>query len=612
MKFNLLTLACGTLSLLTLFSCGNSQKNFDQLDLIPVKTSKDGKWSMVNAKGEIVYDSEFDKQPSAAKDGVFSAEDSKGLFTVYETTDKNPTPVENLEGLKGAGYMEDGLMPVVRPKSRIEVVNKKGEKKFELTPDKGHEIVKCAAGYSEGMLVVVNDEDKYGYYDEDGKLAIAPKYESAYNFSEGLALVNAKGKDDSENKYIVIDKKGETVFKIKPDMHPWGYGFQDGYLFCVSEDRIIRYDKKGEEFKLPSKIEHISAWNDKYIIFSDEDYNYGIATIDGEILVRAKYKNLMFNGKNLLKLNKWTFFATKDNDDKEVLLINDEGEVLETLDYEYVINGGKFGYFAGDDNRFSLLNDKFELKCKEDFYEVSISLSDKSYLQSDYFDVAGIADKLIGMYKDNKIGKYSIGSYASSALSDMSPERLSYQYYVDLPSLSEEAFNYSISVQGIFSDAVVTPSYSGYYYWDTSYNWNSSSRLAGFLLKLSCNNEWGKAGQKALANALNTKGFKALKEGMTQSEDMYASIFKNGKIYALVQSPIGGTKAEIIFFDTNYDDISEADLLRQIIPITAEAEKRHKYKDGESSSSSSSWDEPTMDSAVADYYDYAADSTAVW
>ena len=110
-------------------SCSSSDNV--KIELLPVKTTKDGKWSMMNKDGELVYDSEFKNRPTVAVEGVFAVEGDNGI-TLYSTAQKTPTELPGCTELKSAGYMSDGLIPVTKKDSRITVINKKGKTEFEL------------------------------------------------------------------------------------------------------------------------------------------------------------------------------------------------------------------------------------------------------------------------------------------------------------------------------------------------------------------------------------------------------------------------------------------------------------------------------------------------
>ena len=58
-------------------------------------------------------------------------------------------------------------------------------------------------------LFTVRQEGKWGYIDRTGKLVIAPQYDEAWEFSEGLAYVRV-GK-----QRFIIDRAGKTVIELQ-------------------------------------------------------------------------------------------------------------------------------------------------------------------------------------------------------------------------------------------------------------------------------------------------------------------------------------------------------------------------------------------------------------
>ena len=82
---------------------------------------------------------------------------------------------------------------------------------------KGEEVVKVNLKYdevgyfSEGLSwvrIVDRESRKYGYINKKGKEVVKPKYDDAWNFSEGIAPVR-----EGDNWYI-INKKGEVLIEI--------------------------------------------------------------------------------------------------------------------------------------------------------------------------------------------------------------------------------------------------------------------------------------------------------------------------------------------------------------------------------------------------------------
>lgn len=90
-------------------------------------------------------------------------------------------------------------------------------------------------------LFIAAKNDKYGYIDETGKMVISPRFVSANNFSEGLAVVNT---DPDHN--CVINQDGEIV--INPEGYYISGDFRDGRaLITVKENGKPAFiDKTGE------------------------------------------------------------------------------------------------------------------------------------------------------------------------------------------------------------------------------------------------------------------------------------------------------------------------------------------------------------------------------
>lgn len=104
-------------------------------------------------------------------------------------------------GLEIVGDFSDGLAPArIDNNSKWGYINKKGE--FAIAP--GYEF---ASDFSEG-LAAVSYNGKYGYIDINGKNIVDSKYEEAYPFSEGLAMIKVEG-----SGYGYIDTTGKVIIE---------------------------------------------------------------------------------------------------------------------------------------------------------------------------------------------------------------------------------------------------------------------------------------------------------------------------------------------------------------------------------------------------------------
>lgn len=69
--------------------------------------------------------------------------------------------------------------------------------------------LKAVDSFHEGLALVVNDRQEYGYIDKTGRVVIEPKFRAARCFHEGLAAIQ-----DADGRYGYIDKTG--TLKVPP------------------------------------------------------------------------------------------------------------------------------------------------------------------------------------------------------------------------------------------------------------------------------------------------------------------------------------------------------------------------------------------------------------
>ena len=164
-----------------------------------------------------------------------------------------------------------------------------------------------AYNFSEG-LAVVKLNGKYGFIDKSGKEVVPPKYENGGSFSEGLAVVELNG------KWGFIDKSGKEV--VPPKYEDVRY-FSEGLAIVELNGKWGFVDKSGKEV-VPLKYDGV--WN----------FREGLATVklngkggyinkSGKEVVPPKYDNVWDFEEGLagVKLKgKWGFI---DKSGKEVV-----------------------------------------------------------------------------------------------------------------------------------------------------------------------------------------------------------------------------------------------------------------------------------------------------
>ena len=152
-----------------LCSCGNSKEEFN---LIPVKSN--GQWGYINRQGTYVINPQF-KSAEFFFDNlarVVSQNDKvgyindKGLFAIAD---------KYQDGTR----FSEGLAFVLSEEGKISCINTNGEVVFDL-PETVSE-----AGYFNNGVALISENGKTGYVDKSGKTIIPTQYESGFFASNG-------------------------------------------------------------------------------------------------------------------------------------------------------------------------------------------------------------------------------------------------------------------------------------------------------------------------------------------------------------------------------------------------------------------------------------------
>ena len=146
-----------------------------------------------------------------------------------------------------------------------------------------YEVIK---NFHEGFAAVANKDGKWGYINSKGEEVIPCKYESAFEFSEGLACVYVS-KDNQSVEFI--DENGNVVIK---GYFGYGYyaplGFVNGKCFVFDKnENELWIDKEGKKVDEPQIIDE-DYESDGTVKFEIDD-KVGVKDSLGNVLVSAKY-----------------------------------------------------------------------------------------------------------------------------------------------------------------------------------------------------------------------------------------------------------------------------------------------------------------------------------
>ncbi|NQU35590.1 MAG: WG repeat-containing protein [Bacteroidetes bacterium] len=157
-----------------------------------------------------------------------------------------------------------GLLPTAVPLNSIEKVLDFLEKKYlKIIPQNQIEDSSYNADYKYKQTTLKLDKDfnpvknedyKYGFMDKEGYLIIAYKYDCAYDFSEGLAMVySTRNRIDY---YGYIDEKGSEVISLQ---YEFGESFSQG-LALVRQNRKFGFIDKRGVIVLPFKYDDADSF----------------------------------------------------------------------------------------------------------------------------------------------------------------------------------------------------------------------------------------------------------------------------------------------------------------------------------------------------------------
>ena len=257
-------------------------------DLTPFQ--ENGKWGFKNDNNKVVFPAQFDDEGVYPINGPYAIVSLMGAYGLIDMYGKFIFPPK-YKTYDANGY-EAGAWNEAVP---IKFDGKYGyisyDEKVIIQPS-----FKEAKQFSEGRAAIQKN-GKWGYIDETGEIVIKCKYSIANEFKNGFARVKLPVPDGT-NKGIFddsvhyIDKYGKTL----PEVIPFesAYDFSEGmarvrviksstkynpHLFAYKENR--RSFEAIEELDVPDPNGYERIWNYKY--------GYGFINEIGELIVKFLY-----------------------------------------------------------------------------------------------------------------------------------------------------------------------------------------------------------------------------------------------------------------------------------------------------------------------------------
>lgn len=489
----------------------------------PFKESKFDRWGLVDARGKVLIEDEFENEITPVLDGVFYAE-TKGGFEMY-SIDNPKNPIGDI--YKDIAYFSDGLAPSVKANEGIKYIDKKGNVKFEL-PLEYLRATRFLNGYS---LIARKGPDDFWEFggcswenliwdvvSSKGEIMKFKDFSVEYPFPNGDLLVYSIEIGGSENectygptKDFYIIKSNGTKVQLKD--------FVNSY--CILQ-------KWNSELLISPDIKYYV-----YLYSNYSDYGcsnvYGIKDVDGKIIIKAKYKDLRFlNDGNIV------FY----NDDNDCGIMNIKEDVLIRPKYTSIREFGENKYIVDRDGKTGLITIKgdriidFEYdslyglsektllatsrgqeielitsdgKTLTYFHEIKPAIIDFNYVESDYLDVKDLI-KTILYQSNHSINDFHgfIGKTPRACITENPYLYVFLDYGIDDV---DEDNNWLISKKGFecfygtikYSykfDKVIKVSYDPYDYfkWNPKYSFTNNP-CKGILIELSLKKQYCNKGK---------------------------------------------------------------------------------------------------------------------
>ena len=412
---NVLALVLGLACILS--SCGGSS---NEKKYIVVKTAGSEMWSIMDVEtGSLVHQDEFVNCPSVVWGEVFWVENAEGKYDVFKVGDvKKPINSEPYKYI--SPFDEKGYAVAVKPGQPLTIIDDNC-KEIAVLPNN---IVR-AENFVNGYSIIEDNKGLRGFMNHKGNIVIEPKYDLAYNFYDEVAIVGYKNYDyvnkdvatdittaatPSENpsdiitNYVVIDTKGNELFKFsRGDYYKFG-SFREGYMPVISDEYVYLVDKQGNKSIQLGKESVFSLANidiqNGLVSFSDGSLD-GLKNIKGELQIRPKYGILeaMPNGLYLAK--------------KQGLcgIINKNDEVIVPFERRSIFYINSERYLFGNDELeiANLVDQSGKDVGKYNIIQFSSEGDCNTIISSDYFDIDYAVEKIMSIVGTDHIGRAKNG-----------------------------------------------------------------------------------------------------------------------------------------------------------------------------------------------------------
>ena len=586
-----LFLWCAVVMTALLSGCSNASN--DPITHVPFKEAKDGKWGMIAMDGKVLFKEEFKQEPTVVRDNRFFVKNKSGFWEMYDASEQ---PKKIGDEYKHVSVFNGGHALVSKRNEPVSIIDTDGKTVKVLDKIEG-KTVNGVYAFNEGYAVFMTNDSLYGAIDNNGNCVIKPHYCGLKACSDGKFIaIDAKYKKfvDQEQpgkvKVSVVTTSEKTLFEFACDKYEnIKHFFVDGKLpVSVKRDGkeiwgII--DDKGQYVLNPSyKFKNIGMVHGDRFTYSNGEA-WGLMTLKGESLIRAKYDILYYADDNSL------IAGTSKKDEYEYKFVNENDEQIGNDTYVDAFISSAFGdghtIVKLNDKQYSIIDKKGEsMKNLPDMAEVGLSAGD-TYIESDYVDLQALVSAfqitpsgIMGfnytssprnvVRKAAALGMLT-GDKEHAANSpywfDYKDEVILYKDVDGVRGMFSITFNGKLSRQTYRTKRVIDYEFYDYYYYHdekipTGYVWN---KVSPHVFALSISNDGRMRGKLHQLYKVIVSRFKGMGTVAKQNDGAVVLNLRNGKrafIYMKKNNVVavwGNLKPVSEIDISEYKDISNVD-----------------------------------------------------
>ena len=343
----------------SLWSCNNEE---GKSRYFAVKLDGEERFSILDTKsGEVLCKNDFKSTPESVDNGLFAVRNSDGYYEVFDVDNPNQSLISGKWIQIGNFFAGNNYTFAVKEGKAISIINKNFEE-VKVLPKS----ITMSYNFTDGLAAFCKD-GKWGFLNEDGEEVIKAKYDSVWQFKEGLTWAN-KG-----DKVYLIDKNGEVVKSFNKGVYSPLTEFSDGLAALSKDDKVVFVDKKGEVVLSNSKLKYGYYYSHHYgvITYYDGD-NWGLMDTEGNIIVKARYNSIAYVCKD-------RYIAQKDD---KWGAIDAKGDTVIDFDYVGIAQNStenSLYFILNDKNKVLLINESGDEICKEEFSDVNFNVTNMFY-----------------------------------------------------------------------------------------------------------------------------------------------------------------------------------------------------------------------------------------